>query len=153
MNRYANAGPSKEQRKADAAEQSAPRFDPQRPFKFTCTVCGGDNITFDAPVKWDAIEQKWIIKGDPYDDATCEDCGGECSTNEVNLEDVQGMTDSELASAINARDDLTVEDKFGDGDQYWVYYLISDGGVRDRSELGYDTWREAAIAGLEAAGS
>lgn len=127
-------------------------FDPNRPFKMVCAHCGSDEVTMDIPCSWDPIEQQWTIgSGVPYDKSgTCNgECQGECSLVEVNLEGVEGMTDDELAFAIDDNDKLEVDEKFADGEQYWVYYLV-DGALRNRSDEGYDTWRAAAIAGINA---
>jgi hypothetical protein len=118
-----------------------------KPVNKVCSECGSENVTHDALVRWCKTTQQWEISG-VLDNSDCGECAGECSIEDEPLEGPMGMEDHELQAAISATDGgLSVEDKFGDGDQYWVYY-IGTLTMRDRSDEGYDTWREAAIEGL-----
>lgn len=50
----------------------------------TCSHCGGRNVRRDADAAWDEDDQAWTLVG-VYDNATCEDCGGETSLVESPL--------------------------------------------------------------------
>ncbi len=49
-----------------------------------CTVCGGHDIKHDAYASWDIEEQDWVLIT-TFDSSDCEDCGGECSYNMVEV--------------------------------------------------------------------
>lgn len=42
-----------------------------------CMRCGSRNVVREAPVRWNVETQTWELSGDPYDDATCEECNDE----------------------------------------------------------------------------
>lgn len=58
--------------------------------KFTtdkrCKHCGSRNVVRDAPVRWNVETQTWMLSGDPYDDATCEDCNDETKLIDVEID-------------------------------------------------------------------
>lgn len=46
--------------------------------KPVCATCGGDDVKADAYAAWDQKAQRWEVV-DTFDKgASCEDCGGEC---------------------------------------------------------------------------
>lgn len=52
--------------------------------QYLCKYCGGSNVRSDADLMWNVRTQAWEIAGE-YDNATCDDCGGETSLIEVEL--------------------------------------------------------------------
>lgn len=50
-----------------------------------CRHCGSRNVVRDAPVRWNVETQAWELSGDPYDDATCEDCNDETKLVDVEV--------------------------------------------------------------------
>lgn len=44
--------------------------------EMVCKTCGSHRVRRDADVMWDVNSQKWMLEG-IYDNATCDDCGGE----------------------------------------------------------------------------
>lgn len=50
--------------------------------KYVCTSCGSDNVTCDASASWNVELQAWEICGG-YDNTDCQECAGECGTEEV----------------------------------------------------------------------
>ena len=48
-----------------------------------CTTCGSPRITFDALIDPNKNNEVVTI----FDNSDCQDCGGECSTREVKVED------------------------------------------------------------------
>lgn len=52
--------------------------------KLVCNTCGGDDITFDASARWNVETQEYEMTG-LYDNKDCQDCGGECHTEAVEL--------------------------------------------------------------------
>lgn len=51
---------------------------------FVCATCGSDNIRKTGDLTWNAKEQKWEVAA-IFDDASCEECDGECKVNERRL--------------------------------------------------------------------
>lgn len=49
--------------------------------RIRCTVCGSDDVSRTAEVAWNPRRQAWALLT-VYDDATCNECGGECSLYE-----------------------------------------------------------------------
>ena len=45
--------------------------------KMVCDRCGGDNVMRDAWAEWDVEKQEWVLRGEPFDNACCDDCGCE----------------------------------------------------------------------------
>ena len=56
--------------------------------KHRCTKCGGFNVYNDA---WVGINDASAVLG-PYDAAHCEDCEGECNTEEVEMIELETDT-------------------------------------------------------------
>lgn len=50
--------------------------------QIVCRSCGSTNVTRDALASWDEEAQRWELI-DTLDNADCNDCGGECSLDEV----------------------------------------------------------------------
>lgn len=50
--------------------------------KHTCATCGSDDVRANADLEWSTENQEWEVCS-IFDDASCEDCGGETSINEV----------------------------------------------------------------------
>jgi hypothetical protein len=51
----------------------------------TCRECGSRNVTRDASVSWNLSGQNWEVAA-IFDNADCNDCGGETSLDERDLE-------------------------------------------------------------------
>lgn len=51
-----------------------------------CSHCGSKDVRRDADAAWDEATQDWELCA-VYDNATCEDCEGETSLDEIPLED------------------------------------------------------------------
>lgn len=51
-----------------------------------CRRCGSRNVVREAPVRWNVETQAWELSGDPYDDATCEECNDETKLVDVEIE-------------------------------------------------------------------
>lgn len=49
-----------------------------------CKECGSTNVRRDAEAVWNVEKQDWELVA-IYDNATCEDCKGECTLVEVQL--------------------------------------------------------------------
>jgi hypothetical protein len=47
-----------------------------------CAHCRGQNVMRDAWAVWDIDAQEWTLAGEPFDNAECEDCGGETKIEE-----------------------------------------------------------------------
>ena len=59
---------------------------PDNPVKMVCSCCEGENVLKDAYSIWDIEDQDWVLF-DTYDKGSfCEDCEGECSIEEVDIE-------------------------------------------------------------------
>ena len=52
--------------------------------KPVCTHCGGSNILFDAVSCWDVERQEQVMIN-TFDNIDCEDCGGECSIDWIEV--------------------------------------------------------------------
>lgn len=48
-----------------------------RGVRYICKECGTKEVLFDAYVRWDEEAQNWVIVN-TFDDAICDECGGEC---------------------------------------------------------------------------
>ena len=55
--------------------------------KIVCSTCGGENVMRDAWAEWDVERQEWVLQN-VFDAAHCEDCDGETSLDEVEVEAV-----------------------------------------------------------------
>jgi hypothetical protein len=51
-----------------------------------CKSCGGTNVMHDAWAVWNVETQEWEL-GTVFDYAHCEDCDGECSIKEIEIDD------------------------------------------------------------------
>jgi hypothetical protein len=51
----------------------------------TCNHCGSRNVTRDATVFWSVENQRWEPAA-IFDNADCDDCGGECRLDERDLD-------------------------------------------------------------------
>jgi hypothetical protein len=56
----------------------------QKRIDITCAYCGSRNVKRDAAVTWSVPDQAWEISS-IFDNADCEDCGGETSLQERDL--------------------------------------------------------------------
>lgn len=50
-----------------------------------CGTCGGNNVSRDAWADWDIGKQEWVL-GAVFDYGHCQDCEGESSLEEVEIE-------------------------------------------------------------------
>ena len=66
-----------------------------------CTHCGGADVSRTAEAAWNPRRQAWALLT-VYDDATCNDCGGECSLYESRARTPAEVA-RELADAANVR--------------------------------------------------
>ena len=53
--------------------------------KMVCAKCGSEDVRRDADAVWNVELQQWELCA-VYDNATCEDCGGETRLVEVDIE-------------------------------------------------------------------
>lgn len=53
---------------------------------YMCATCGGKNVKWDAWAEWDEENQCEVL-AQSFDQAYCDDCDGECRTEEVELGD------------------------------------------------------------------
>lgn len=51
-----------------------------------CSVCKSENVRRDADAAWHAEVQEWGLVA-VYDNAVCEECGGETRIEEFEIED------------------------------------------------------------------
>ncbi len=58
------------------------------PEKLVCDECGGGNVTEDATVRWDIIDQRWIVV-DVGDYTWCSECDSETSAEFVPIDDLK----------------------------------------------------------------
>jgi hypothetical protein len=63
-----------------------------------CTECGSADVRADAYAEWDAENQCWSLVT-TFDNTDCENCGGECSIEWVNLDSEKGRKAVEMAEA------------------------------------------------------
>lgn len=54
--------------------------------KMVCRTCGSENVLRDAFAEWDVSKQDWVLQN-VFDDAVCDDCGGETRINEVPIDE------------------------------------------------------------------
>lgn len=59
---------------------------PEKKIKMVCSHCGSTDVRKDADAIWNVEKQEWELVA-VYDNTTCEDCGGECSLLEVEVEE------------------------------------------------------------------
>jgi DNA-directed RNA polymerase subunit RPC12/RpoP len=52
---------------------------------YKCKHCGSHDVRRDADAVWNEITQEWELVS-VYDNATCEDCGGETSLEEEGID-------------------------------------------------------------------
>lgn len=57
----------------------------ESPCEYYCRTCGSTNISRDASVVWNKLNQSWEIKT-IYDNASCEDCGGDTKLETYHFE-------------------------------------------------------------------
>jgi len=50
--------------------------------QMVCSTCGSTEVRRDADAAWNPEKQAWELVT-TYDNATCEDCEGECSIKEI----------------------------------------------------------------------
>lgn len=50
--------------------------------RIECSTCGSTDVRRDAYAEWNVQTQEWELHS-VYDNFVCEDCGGECSVDEV----------------------------------------------------------------------
>jgi hypothetical protein len=51
--------------------------------RMVCKYCGSEDVAHDAWAEWDLEAQIWVLRGEPFDNAYCFDCDGECSILEL----------------------------------------------------------------------
>jgi len=54
----------------------------QRP---VCASCGGEDVTIDATASWDTEAKEWTLLSTDETNSWCEDCGGECSIDWIEV--------------------------------------------------------------------
>jgi hypothetical protein len=54
--------------------------------KMVCTTCGSDNVVRNADVAWNPKTGEWDKIVAVFDSFDCEDCGGECSIKEIEVD-------------------------------------------------------------------
>lgn len=59
---------------------------PESPIDIVCSHCGSRDVRRDADATWNAGHQAWELCA-VYDQAHCEQCGGETSLSEIPLSD------------------------------------------------------------------
>jgi hypothetical protein len=52
--------------------------------KIVCSNCGSEDVRRDADASWNEETQEWELLC-VYDNATCEDCEGETSLKEIEI--------------------------------------------------------------------
>ncbi len=57
------------------------------PIAIICRFCGSKDVARDAWAEWDEKDQRWVLRGDPFDAATCFNCDDEASLEEIELID------------------------------------------------------------------
>lgn len=62
-----------------------------RRITYVCATCGGKNVKWDAWAEWDE-EQQCLVLANSYDQNHCDDCDGECSVEEVELDEENQTT-------------------------------------------------------------
>ena len=78
--------------------------------RIVCSHCRSESVTRDANASWNPDTQDWELEG-VMDAAYCNDCGGECSLEEVPYRPRRDGLNSDLASL---HEDLT----YGDADMF-----------------------------------
>ena len=58
------------------------------PERLVCDDCGGEDVTEDATVAWDTLEQKWVVEY-VHDYCWCSDCDNHVSTEFVPIDDLK----------------------------------------------------------------
>jgi alpha-D-ribose 1-methylphosphonate 5-phosphate C-P lyase len=58
---------------------------PENRIRKVCSVCGGEEISFDAFVTWDTDEQQFVVSNVMDDGHWCADCDGECTPQDEPL--------------------------------------------------------------------
>ena len=53
----------------------------RRKVSYVCTECGSDDVRIDAFAMWDVDKQAWVLSH-MFDQAFCEQCDGETTTEE-----------------------------------------------------------------------
>lgn len=56
--------------------------------KMVCSHCGSDDVMRDAYAAWDTVNQDWMLCN-VFDQAYCNQCGGETSLTAVELKEGQ----------------------------------------------------------------
>jgi len=54
------------------------------PIEVVCSRCGSSEVTRDAVVRWSIAAQRWEVSG-VFDNADCDDCGGETRLEDKEL--------------------------------------------------------------------
>lgn len=52
--------------------------------KKVCSECGSEDVLVDAYASWNYGKQKYELDS-TYDNTFCNNCGGECSINEIEI--------------------------------------------------------------------
>ena len=52
-----------------------------------CATCDSTEVKRDAWAEWNVETQEWQLAGEPFDAAVCENCGGECRIDEIDIVD------------------------------------------------------------------
>ena len=53
--------------------------------KYICKTCKGENVNLDAFTTWNTENQCWELAA-TFDNAFCDDCGGETTLEEIKAE-------------------------------------------------------------------
>lgn len=54
--------------------------------KYICAECGSEEVRWDAWASWDEYSQQMVLENS-FDYTYCENCEGECSVEEVVIEE------------------------------------------------------------------
>lgn len=57
---------------------------PEKKVKMVCKHCGSEEVYKDASVGWDIEKQEWVLIT-VFDNADCENCGGETIIEEIEI--------------------------------------------------------------------
>lgn len=55
----------------------------KKPIRMICGTCGSEDVQADAFASWDFATQSWTIDQTFDKGSVCNDCGGDCSIDEI----------------------------------------------------------------------
>lgn len=70
-------------------------------FSYVCSHCGSSAIKWDAYAEWDDESQEFVLAA-TFDQAYCDDCGGETATDEIDLDDAPASFDHQRIARENS---------------------------------------------------